>query len=112
MTLHGPCKLLKIYVNEDTTYEKHSLYKAIVLRLKELHMAGVTVTRGLEGFGQAGRLHSANILDLSLSLPIVIDIVDTDDKITLASQELRKLVGDNGLMFVCDVNVLSGHSEK
>lgn len=112
MTLQGSCKLLKIYVNEDAQFEKHSLYKTIVSTLKTLHMAGVTVSRGIEGFGEKGQLHSAHILDLSLSLPIVIEAVDTADKIETASAEISKILNAEGLMFICDVHVVGRSTSK
>ena len=72
MKLGGMCKILKIYISEDSKYKGHNLYHAIVFKLREAGMAGVTVTRGIEGFGQEKRLHTARILDLSLSLPIIV----------------------------------------
>jgi len=76
MKLNGNYKILKIYVNEDSRHKGHNLYHAIVLKLKELGMAGVTVTRGLEGYGKSKAIHDMKILDLSSSLPIIIEAVD------------------------------------
>lgn len=105
MNLSGECKLLKIYINEDSTYKGHNLYHALVFKLKEIGMAGVSVTRGIESYGRGKRLHSAHILDLSLNLPIVIDIVDTKEKIEMALPVIEEMVNE-GLILLTDVNVI------
>src|SRR6266508_2905263 len=73
--------LLRIFVGESDRYEHHPLYEAIVLKARELHLAGATVLRGPMGFGKSSRLHSAKILQLSMDLPLVIEIVDSEEKI-------------------------------
>ena len=73
--------LLRIFVGESDHYKHHPLYEAIVLRARELHLAGATVLRGPMGFGKSSRLHTAKILRLSEDLPIVIEIVDSEEKI-------------------------------
>lgn len=101
----GKCKLLKIYVSEDSKYKNHSLYHEIVHKLKELGAAGVTVSRGIEGYGRSKTLHSSKILDISQSLPIIIEVVDESEKIESIIPELKKIVNE-GLMFVTDVEVI------
>jgi len=86
-------------------YKGHNLYHALVFKLKELGMAGVTVTRGIESYGQGKRLHSAHILDLSLNLPIVIDIIDTKEKIEMALPVIEEMVNE-GLVLLTDVTVI------
>ncbi len=76
---HG--KLLRIFIGENDKYDGHPLYEWIVLKAKEGGLAGATVLRGLEGFGAHSRLHTAKILRLSSDLPIVVEIVDTEEKI-------------------------------
>ena len=74
-------QLLRVFIGEGDRYEGVPLYEWIVGRAREQHMAGATVLRGLEGFGAHSRLHTAKILRLSQDLPIIIEIVDTEEKI-------------------------------
>ncbi len=73
--------LLRIFVGEMDRHGEHPLYEAIVLKAREMHLAGATVLRGPIGFGHSSRLHTAKILRLSEDLPIIIEIVDTPEKI-------------------------------
>src|SRR5213594_5224552 len=73
--------LLRIFIGESDRYEHHPLYEAIVLKARELHLAGATVLRGPMGFGKSSRLHTAKILRLSMDLPLLIEIVDSKEKI-------------------------------
>jgi uncharacterized protein len=73
--------LLRIFVGESDRHGHQSLYEAIVIKAREMHLAGATVLRGSMGFGKSSRLHTAKILRLSMDLPIVIEIVDADEKI-------------------------------
>lgn len=73
--------LLRIYIDETDRNEGVALYEWIVRKAREHHLAGATVLRGIEGFGRSTRVHRANILELSESLPIVVEIVDTKEKI-------------------------------
>lgn len=81
MRLPKDCVLLRIFLGEKARAGHAPLYEAIVMKAREAGMAGATVLRGPMGFGQAGRLHTAKILDLSDDLPMVIEIVDTRDKV-------------------------------
>lgn len=74
-------RLLRIFIGESDTHDGRPLYQAIVETLRREGMAGATVLRGIEGFGKSSRLHTAHILRLSEDLPIVIECVDTADKI-------------------------------
>jgi PII-like signaling protein len=105
MRLSGKCKILKIYVSEDSRYKAHNLYHVIVLKLKELGMAGVTVTRGLEGYGESKAIHDAKILDLSSSLPIIIEVIDEAENIEKAIPIVSEIVTE-GLIMTADVNVI------
>ncbi|HEY5576077.1 MAG TPA: DUF190 domain-containing protein [Clostridiaceae bacterium] len=105
MTLDRNCKLLKIYISEDSKYKGHNLYHALVRRFAEAGMAGVTVTRGLEGFGHEKRLHSTRILDISLKLPVIVEVVDTPEKIETAVTIATEMVNE-GMVFVTDVQVI------
>ena len=73
--------LLRIFIGESDKYKDKTLYEAIVLRAREMNMAGVTVTRGIMGFGADSRVHTAKLLRLSEDLPVVIELVDTEDNI-------------------------------
>lgn len=73
--------LLRIFVGESDRWNHKPLYEAIVLKARELHLAGATVLRGPMGFGKSSRLHTAKILRLSMDLPLVIEIVDSEEKI-------------------------------
>ena len=73
--------LLRIFLGENDRHENRPLYEWLVLKARELGLAGATVLRGVEGFGATSRLHTAKILRLSTDLPIVVEIVDTKDKI-------------------------------
>ncbi|UCD53342.1 MAG: DUF190 domain-containing protein [Phycisphaerales bacterium] len=74
-------QLLRIFIGESDRYEGKPLYEWIVRQAREHHMAGATVVRGLEGFGAHSHMHTAKILRLSQDLPIIIEIVDTAEKI-------------------------------
>jgi len=105
MNLIGECKIIKIYLCEDSKYEGHNLYHALVFKLREIGMAGVTVTRGIEGYGQGKRLHSEHFLDISLQLPVILEVIDTPEKIEMAIPIVKAMVNE-GLIIVTDVNVV------
>jgi uncharacterized protein len=86
------CSLLRIFLGEADEYMHRPLYRAIVLRARELHVAGATVFRGPMGFGRSTHLHNSHILRLSLDLPIVVEIVDQPQKITAFLPELEKMM--------------------
>lgn len=81
MNLPHDATLLRIFIGESDRWKHRSLYEAIVLKAREMHLAGATVLRGPMGFGKSSRLHTAKILRLSMDLPLVIEIVDTEEKI-------------------------------
>src|SRR5690349_24882693 len=81
MNLPHEATLLRIFIGESDRWQHKPLYEAIVLKARELHLAGATVLRGPMGFGKSSRLHTAKILRLSMDLPIVIEIVDAEERI-------------------------------
>src|SRR5690349_24864402 len=81
MKLEGEAKLLRIFIGESDKWRGQPLFEAIVMKARELHLAGATVLRGPMGFGAHSRLHTAKVLQLSEDLPIVIEIVDGREKI-------------------------------
>jgi PII-like signaling protein len=81
MNLPSEATLLRIFLGESDRWKHQPLYEAIVLKAREMHLAGATVLRGPMGFGKSSRLHTAKILRLSMDLPVVIEIVDAEAKI-------------------------------
>jgi len=99
---HG--KLLRIFIGESDKHQGVPLYEWIVRRAREEGLAGATVLRGLEGFGAHSRLHTARILRLSTDLPIVIEIVDTEEKIEAFLPAIDAAIGE-GLVTIEKVEV-------
>jgi hypothetical protein len=98
-------QLLRVFIGESDRWHHQALYEAIVLKARELGLAGATVLRGPMGFGASSRLHTAKILRLSIDLPIVIEIVDTADQIQRLLPFLDEMVQD-GMVTLEDVRVL------
>jgi hypothetical protein len=98
--------LLRIFIGESDHWEHKPLYEAIVLKARELHLAGATVLRGPMGFGKSSRLHTAKILRLSMDLPLVIEIVDSEEKIQAFLPVLDKMMG-GGLLTLEKVRVIN-----
>ncbi|MGA2730556.1 MAG: DUF190 domain-containing protein [Terracidiphilus sp.] len=98
--------LLRIFVGEDQRYHSHPLYESIVLKARELNLAGATVLRGPVGFGHSSKLHTTEILRLSGDLPIIIEIVDSDKKINSFLPVLDEMMG-SGLVTLEKVQVLA-----
>jgi PII-like signaling protein len=105
MQLPQDAVLLRIYVGESDRWQHQPLYEAIVLKARELHLAGATVLRGPMGFGAASRIHTAKILRLSMDLPIVIEIVDTNDKVQALLPFLDEMM-DGGLVTLDKIKVI------
>jgi PII-like signaling protein len=89
--------LVRIFIGETDTYKGRLLYEAIVLKARELNLAGATVLRGIMGFGAASRIHSAKLLRLSEDMPVIIEIVDTKEEIDKIMPFLDEVV-DQGLI--------------
>jgi PII-like signaling protein len=81
MHLPHEAMLLRVFIGESDRWNHKPLYEAIVLKAREMQMAGATVLRGPMGFGKSSRLHTSKILRLSMDLPLVIEIVDTEEKL-------------------------------
>ena len=106
MKLEGRALLVRIYIDESDTWKGRPLYQAIVERLRELHIAGATVLRGIEGFGAHAHLHTTRLLRLSEDLPILIEIVDAEDRLRAVLPELDEMV-DDGLITLERVEVFA-----
>src|SRR5512141_752167 len=102
--------LLRIFIGESDRWDHKPLYEAIVLKARELHLAGATVLRGPMGFGKSSRLHTAKILRLSADLPLVIEIVDSEEKIQSFLPVLNQMMG-GGLLTMEKVKVIDYRGE-
>jgi len=89
--------LLRIFIGESARWHHQPLYEAIVLKAREVHLAGATVLRASMGFGKSSRLHTTKIIRLSDDLPVVIEIVDSEDKINAFLPVLEEMM-HSGLM--------------
>ena len=105
MQLPEDAMLLRIFIGESDRWQHRPLYEAIVLKARELGLAGATVLRGPMGFGAASHIHTAKILRLSLDLPMVIEIVDTEDKVKSLLPFLDQVMG-GGLVTLEKINVI------
>lgn len=105
MQLPEDALLLRIYLGESDRWQHQPLYEAIVMKARELHLAGATVLRGPMGFGASSRVHTAKILRLSMDLPIVIEIVDTEEKVNAFLPLLDEMMG-GGLVTLEKIRVI------
>ncbi|HEX8965012.1 MAG TPA: DUF190 domain-containing protein [Patescibacteria group bacterium] len=90
MKQESDATLLRIFIGESDKHNGKTLYNYLVEQLRKNHFAGVTVLRGIEGFGHRSLIHSANVLDLSTDLPIIIEVVDTQERI----EEFKKMIDE------------------
>ena len=97
--------LLRIFLGESDKYHGTPLYEALVLKAREMHLAGATVLRGPMGFGHSSRLHTAKVLRLSEDLPMVAEFVDQEAKIKAFVEAIEPMMG-NGLITLERVQVL------
>jgi hypothetical protein len=98
--------LARIFLGEgDRAPGGHPLYEAVVLKAREMHLAGATVLRGPMGFGRNSRLHTAKILRLSVDLPMVVEIVDAEDKVRAFVEAIEPIMG-SGLVTLERVQVI------
>jgi len=106
MKITGPGKLVRIFIGESDRWHHKPLYTAIVERAREEGLAGSTVLRGIEGFGAHSRIHTMRILRLSEDLPVVIEIVDQEDRINKFLPILDEMVTE-GLVTIENVQILT-----
>jgi len=105
MQLPKQAQLLRIFIGEDDRWHGTPLYEAIVMKARELHIAGATVTRGPMGFGANSRLHTTKILRLSEDLPMIVEIVDAKEKIDELMPHIDEMVQE-GLVTLERVQVI------
>ena len=106
----GERVLMRIHIGERDKWHGKPLYEAIVMLLRERHYAGATVFRGIMGFGPTARLHSDKVLRLSVDLPLVIECVDTEEKINAILPELDTMIG-GGLITLEKARVITYRGE-
>lgn len=105
MELPAESVLLRIFIGESDRHGHLPLHEAIVLKARETHLAGATVLRGAMGFGKASRIHTSKVLALSTDLPVIIEIVDSEEKINGFLPVLDGMMG-GGLVTLEKVRVL------
>lgn len=106
MKIEGEAQLLRIFIGESDRWGGQPLYEAIVLKARESGVAGVTVLRGLMGFGAHSRIHTAKVLRLSDDLPIVVEIVDKAERVQAILPALDAMV-EEGLITLENVHVIA-----
>jgi PII-like signaling protein len=106
MKIEGDALIARIYIGESDTWHGEPLYEAVVHLARERGLAGATVLRGIEGYGAKSHLHTTRILALSQDLPIVIEIVDQEDRLRGVLPELDSMIGD-GLITLERVEVIA-----
>ena len=111
MQIPEEAQLLRIFIGESDKWKGLPLYEAIILKAREMGIAGATMLRGLMGYGANSRIHTAKILRLSEDLPIIVEIVDGTDKISALLPIIQEMVGD-GLITIENVHVLKYRGGK
>ena len=105
MKLEGKAKMLRVHFGEDDKWHGKPLYEAIVEKCRELDIAGATVFRGIEGYGASTLIHRSHVFRRRDDLPIMVAIVDTEDKVKKLFPALDEMV-DEGLIAMSDVEVI------
>ncbi len=111
MRIDGPALLARIYIGESDRWDGRPLYQAIVETLRAEGVAGATVLRGIEGYGRAARVHTAQILRLSEDLPVLIEVVDREDRLRSVLPRIDAMV-DGGLITLEHVEVIAYRSPE
>jgi len=104
MKLEGKAKMLRIHFGEDDKWHNQPLYEAIVIKCRELDIAGATVFRGIEGYGASTLIHKRHLLRSS-DRPIMVSVIDTEEKIRTLIPVLDEMV-DEGLIAMSEVEVI------
>jgi PII-like signaling protein len=104
--MNGHGKLLKIFIGESAGHHGEPLYHTIIKKVKALGLAGATTIRGIEGFGANSIIHNMRILRLSEDLPIVIEVVDTEEKISQLITVLDDVISSGVLITLQDVEII------
>lgn len=105
MKLEGKAKMLRIHFGEDDKWKDKPLYRAIVEKCRELDIAGATVFRGVAGYGASTLIHRSHLLSFSSDLPIMVSVIDAEDKVQKLIPYLDEMV-DQGLIAMSEVEVV------
>ena len=111
MQLPKQALLLRIFTGEQAKYDGRPLYEAVVMKAREMQLAGATVLRGPMGFGKSSLVHTDKILRLSMDLPLIIEIVDSEEKINAFLPVLDGMM-DSGLVTLEKLQVLQYGNDK
>ena len=112
MKLPGKCKTLRIYVDENIKWEGKLWYRAVVEKFLAMGMAGATVFKGVEGFGSKARIHSAQILEITENLPVLVEVTDSPQQIVKALKFLEPMLPEHCLVTTQDVRVHHYHNAQ
>jgi uncharacterized protein len=107
----APAKMLLIYLDETDLWHAQPLYEAIVRRLRQVGLAGATVTHGIMGFGSHKKVHHKRLFGISDDKPVLISVVDEEPKLRAILPEIRGMVKE-GLMVLMDVEVIEPVAEE
>ncbi|MFA6308461.1 MAG: DUF190 domain-containing protein [Clostridia bacterium] len=106
MKIEGKGKLLKIFIGESDRWKHEALYHVIIKKIKEHGLAGATTVRGIEGFGANSRVHSNAIEVLSQDLPIVIEVIDKEEKINEIIEVIEPMITEGLIVIMHDVEII------
>ncbi|WP_034844133.1 DUF190 domain-containing protein [Acetivibrio straminisolvens] len=112
MKIEGKGKLLKIFIGESDQWHGEPLYHAIIKKIKENGLAGATIIRGIEGFGANSRIHSTRVLRLSEDLPIVIEVIDKEERINAIIKVLDDMITEGLMIVIQDVEIIKYAKSK
>jgi len=112
MKIEGNGKLLKIFIGESDQWHGEPLYHAILKKIKENGIAGATIIRGIEGFGANSRIHSTRVLRLSEDLPIVIEVIDKEERINAIIKVLDDMITEGLMIVIQDVEIIKYAKSK
>ena len=105
MVKNGPAKKLTIYVDETEKFHGKPVYEVVLDILSQRKIAGASVFRGVAGYGSAGKLHTTKILELSTTLPVKIEVVDSEEMINIIMAEISSVV-EKGLIEISDTTIV------
>lgn len=112
MKIEGKGKMLKIYIGESDRWHGEALYHAIIKKIKEHGLAGATTIRGIEGFGANSRIHTRHIEVLSQDLPILIEVVDNEERIAEIIKIIDPMITEGLIVVVNDVEIIKYAKSK
>lgn len=112
MKIEGKGKLLKIFMSESDRWHGDALYHVIIKKIKEYGLAGATTVRGVEGFGADSRVHTKNIEVLSQDLPIVIEVIDKEEKINEIIKVIEPMITEGLMVIMHDVEIIKYAKSK